>query len=302
MNQSEILQQDKENIVLELTRYCDMFNSRNTASATLNISAATMSNILAGKWDKVSDAMWRMLNHQITQAMGNNKKGDWNLHQSNAFQELMFAFDEAQKTKLATWVVGEAGCGKTTASKAYRSEHKDVFYVLCAEDMHRGDFIGELYRAVGAHTDIPGVRGQFESVLSKLNGMQAPLLIFDEGDKLSESVFSYFVSIYNRLEGRAGMVFLSTSHIKRRMEYGRAYNKRGYAEMYSRIGRKFLDLPPATEVDIYSIAQINGLTDPKDIKKVIADAQTCENDLRRVKQTISRIRRINQINATKPKN
>lgn len=296
---SEITQEVKKNTVLELKKYCAMFESNNTAASTLSISPASLSNILTGKWDNISDSMWRNLNYQITSITGDKKDG-WKLHRSKAFQELTFTFYESQKNKMAVWAVGEAGCGKTTSAKEYRKDNKSVYYVLCAEDMHRGDFIGELFRAVGAHTEIPGVRGQFEAVLNKLNGMAAPLLIFDEADKLSESVFSYFVSIYNRLEGRSGMVFLSTAYIKRRMEYGLAYNKKGYAEMYSRIGRRFLDLTKATEVDIYSIAQINGLTDQKDIKKIIDDAAKCDNDLRRVKQTVSRLRRLNEIQAKNP--
>lgn len=295
----EFTQAEKENVVQVINEYCNMFGSRNQAATTLGVSPSHLSAILNGKWDKVSYAMWNMLSHKIKQDGGGAKRSDgWQLHESTAFQELTLTFEEAQRTKLAVWVVGEAGSGKTTAAKAYRVDHRDVFYILCAEDMHRGDFIGELYRAVGAHTDIAGVRGQFEAVLSKLNGMGAPLLIFDEGDKLSESVFSYFVSIYNRLEGRAGIVFLSTAHIKRRMSIGLVYNKRGYSEIYSRIGRGFFDLTPATDADISAIAQINGLTNVSDIKKVVADADKCANDLRRVKQTVSRMRRINEIKVT----
>lgn len=296
MSQEELTQEEKENIVQTVEEYCALFGSRNQSAATLGISPATLSAILTGKWEKVSYSMWNMLSNKIRQAGGGMKRSDgWQLHKSTAFQELTLTFEEAQRTKQAVWVVGDAGSGKTTAAKAYRSERRDVFYILCAEDMHRADFIGELYRAVGAHTDIAGVRGQFESVLSKLNGMGAPLLIFDEGDKLSESVFSYFVSIYNRLEGRAGIVFLSTAHIKRRMSNGLTYNKRGYAEIYSRIGRCFFDLTPATDADVYAIAQLNGLTNNADIKKVVVDADKCANDLRRVKQTVSRLRRIREI-------
>ena len=73
--------------------------------------------------------------------------------------------------------------------------------------------------------------------------LDRPLLVFDEGDKLMDTVFYYFISIYNALEGRCGIIFLSTEYIKRRMSIGLEYDKKGYDEMFSRIGRRFIDQP-----------------------------------------------------------
>ena len=122
--------------------------------------------------------------------------------------------------------------------------------------------------------------------------LQTPLIIFDEGDKLTDSVFSYFISIYNRLENKAGIVFLSTDYIKRRVENGLRYNKKGYKEINSRIGRKFFDINIATEQDIYASCQANGLTEPGEVKRVLREAQQGEYDLRRVKQVVHACKRI----------
>ena len=48
--------------------------------------------------------------------------------------------NDAQIVKNVTWVVGEAGCGKTTTAKLYASEYGEVFYILCSEDMKKSDF------------------------------------------------------------------------------------------------------------------------------------------------------------------
>lgn len=69
--------------------------------------------------------------------------------------------------------------------------------------------------------------------------MDAPLLVFDEADKLTEPVFHYFISLYNKLEEKCGVVFLSTDYIVKRISNGLKYQKPGYKEFFSRIGRKF---------------------------------------------------------------
>lgn len=111
---------------------------------------------------------------------------------------------------------------------------------------------------------------------------------------MTDSVFSYFISIYNRLENKSGIVFLSTDYIKRRVENGLRYNKKGYKEINSRIGRKFFDVNVATEQDIYAICQANGLTDLAEIKRVQREAAQGEYDLRRVKRVVHACKRIQE--------
>lgn len=51
------------------------------------------------------------------------------------------------------------------------------------------------------------------------------------------------------------------------MENGLRYNKKGYKEINSRIGRRFFDLTATTRNDIFAICRANGLTDEGEIKK-----------------------------------
>jgi hypothetical protein len=126
--------------------------------------------------------------------------------------------------------------------------------------------------------------------------MDRPLMVFDEADKLTDAVFNYFISLYNRLEDKCGIVFLSTDSIKRRMDLGLRRKKTGYNEIHSRIGRKFFQSDGNDSDDVYAICMANGVTDKTDIHKVIKDAQTCDFDLRRVKKAIHMIKRRNELN------
>ena len=204
----------------------------------------------------------------------------------------LFAMTDAQAYKNATWVVGDAGCGKTTAAIEYRRTHRNVFYILCSEDMKKSDFVREIAKQAGAPIDGTNLRDVLEYAVSVIAFLNNPLIIFDEGDKLTDSVFSYFISIYNRLENKSGIIFLSTDYIKRRLENGLRYNKKGYKEINSRIGRMFFDINVATEQDVYTICQANGLTEPTEIKRVMREAEKGEYDLRRVKRVVHACKRI----------
>ena len=124
--------------------------------------------------------------------------------------------------------------------------------------------------------------------------MQHPLLIFDEADKLSERVFHYFIDLYNRLEERCGIVFFSTAYIKRRIKMGLRYDKKGYNEIDSRIGRKFFELEPTSPSDVYAVCAANGLNDKATISAIIREVESCDFDLRRVKKAIHKAKRISE--------
>ncbi|EJW95741.1 putative ATPase [gut metagenome] len=272
----------KNEIRNALNEYCDNYSSRNRAAESLSgVSSATISQILNSKYASISDDMFIRIASQIGYSFE-----QWVLTESTAMTQVTFALSDAQLYKNVTWVVGDAGCGKTTAAIEYRKSHRNVFYILCSEDMHRSDFVREIAKQAGSPTDTNNLREMLDRAIDTIAYLNNPLVIFDEGDKLTDSVFNYFISIYNRMEGHCGIVFLSTDFIKRRMDSGLRYNKKGYKEINSRIGRRFFEVNPTSQADIYGICMANGLADEAEIKKVLKDAEQSENDLRRVKKMV----------------
>lgn len=280
---------EKEQIREALRNYVSRYPSQNKAVGSMKgTSAGTVSSILNGKWENISDEMWRKVSEQV----GQSKADEWNIVETSAYQEITYALHDAQVYKNVTWIVGEAGCGKTTTAKLYSSEHKEVFYILCSEDMSKGEFVREIASRIGIRGEGYTVRELWKVILGNLIQMDAPLVIFDEADKLTESVFHYFISLYNKLEDKCGVAFLSTDYIKRRIRYGLRYEKAGYKELYSRIGRKFFELEVTSAQDVYSICVANGVRDRKEIDEVLKDAEKCDFDLRRVKKSIHRVKRM----------
>ena len=284
--------QEKDRIRENLRVYVAKYPSQNKAVGSLkNTSVGTVSNIVNGKYENISDEMFRNIASQIS---SRTKESGWQIVETSAYQEIRYALDDAQHWRNVTWIVGEAGCGKTTTARLYTDENREVFYILCSEDMKKGDFVREIARKVGIKTDGHNIREIWSLILDDVIQMDAPLLIFDEADKLTEPVFHYFISMYNKLEDKSGIVFMSTDYIKKRISLGLRHQKPGYKEFFSRMGRKYFELEETMANDVYSICVANGVQDKKKIEEVIRNAEPCDFDLRRVKKAIHRAKRMGE--------
>lgn len=285
----QLTNEQKNEIRDLLQEYVGRFPSQNRAANSLTgVSAGTLSTILNGRYETISDEMFIKIRAQIAP----KKADDWSLCETMLYKELSTLLADAQQYQNVAWAVSPAGSGKSTTASDYAAKHENAFLVSCSEDMKRGDFIRELARVIGVNVADMSLRAALEKVTKYLLSLDNPLLIFDEGDKLPDVVFYYFITIYNRLEGHCGIIFISTNYIKRRIEVGLSYNKKGYDEIHSRICRKFIELTPASGFEVAAVARANGIDDEKTIKAVVKDAATCNFDMRRVRREIHKQKRL----------
>ena len=288
----EITMKEKNAISERLRAYVAKYPSQTKAAGSLKgVSVGTVSNILNGRFENISDEMFRNVASQV----GGMGTPGWQIVETGAYQEITEVLSDAQRWRSVRWVTGEAGCGKSTTARVYLQDHKEVFYILCSEDMKKGDFVREIARTIGIRTEGCNIREVWGLILDDIIQMDAPLLVFDEADKLTEPVFHYFISLYNKLEEKCGVVFLSTDYIVKRISNGLKYQKPGYKEFFSRIGRKFFTLEPTDQNDVYIICTANGLTSRQDIDVVMKEAATCDYDLRRVKDSIHKVKRMSDL-------
>ena len=273
--------EQKEQIRARLADYVKRYPSQNKAANSLKgTSAGTVSSILNGKWELISDEMWMKLSSQLAGS------SQWQVCRTQAFEDVVYFLQDAQNESNVMWVTGPAGIGKSTAANAYAEEHGNVFILTCAEDMCNSAFIRELAAMVGVRTGGLTLRETKQAIVKAVVTMENPLLIFDEGDKLRDAVLSNYVSLYNALEDKCGMVFLSTESIEMKIRKGVERGKRGFDELDSRIGRRFIPLTKVNSQEVQSICIANGLTDDGAIRNVMAEAASCRNDLRRVKRSV----------------
>jgi len=277
---------EKKQISEQLRAYCERMGSQNKAAASLNgVSSATVSKILAGNWETIADEMWRSVSAQI----GGKSAEGWQLVPTRAYNAMTFALTNAQRDSLVMAVIGEAGSGKTETVKTYAAAGRNVYHMVCSEYWNRRTFMAKVLQTMGVTYSGNTVADMMDAIVDTLKRKESPLIVLDEADKLSDQVLYFFISLYNQLEDRCGIILTATSYLRARIEKGLRLNRKGYAEIYSRIGRKFVELPLHNSEDVAAVCVANGVTDTKAINSIIDEA---DGDLRRVKRSVWAKRRM----------
>ena len=270
---------EKEAISAKLRGYVESKESQNAAAKSLRgVSAATVSQMLNGKWELIADDMWRTVANQI----GYDPRR-WAVVETEGYARMTQVLSDAQRHSLVMAVVGDAGCGKSQAIKTYAGQNRGVIALSCSEYWNRKEFLGELLQSLGVEPGGTTVADMVHEVIRQLKRREGVLIVMDEADKLSDQVLHFFITIYNKLEDTVGIVLCATQYLKKRIERGANNNRKGYKEIYSRIGRKFIPMPVVNRSDIKAVCMANGLDDRREIERIIDGA---DNDLRRVKRLV----------------
>ena len=276
---------DKNGIVEALRAYMEQKGGQNKAANSIKgVSSATLSQMQNGNWEHISDEMWRKVGRALglSTELGGQAKA-WNTAETATYQQVHALLQAAQEEARVMSLTAPAGSGKTYAAKEYEAGHRNVYRLMCDEFWSKNDFVEELLRAMGEKADGLTKRERLALACRVLGMKDRPLLIFDEFDKLGDNVWSFFITLYNRLEDQCGMVLLSTDYIEKRFRMGLKYQRKGYPEIWSRLGSRCVELDRADYEDVKAVCEANGLTDEAVIEDI---ARSAEGDLRRVRQLV----------------
>nr|DAS56486.1 MAG TPA: AAA domain protein [Caudoviricetes sp.] len=274
-------QKEKELIAARLREYCATQGGQNKAANTLKgVSAATISKILNGDWDTIADGMW----HNVSKQIGSSAEG-WSLVSTSVYDELTELLECAQTDSQVMAIVGSAGCGKSATIRQYASTHDEVTAIVCSEYQNRTSWLSAVMEAMGLDPRGLSVAEKIGQIVRRLKRADKPLLILDEADKMSDQVLYFFVTLYNELEGHCGVVLCATQYLDKRLVRGLRSGRKGYEEVYSRIGRQCIQLSVLSPEDISLVCVANGITGERKVRK-IADEAEC--DLRRVRRAVWR--------------
>lgn len=271
--------EEKRLISEKLREYCAQKGSQNKAANSMNgVSSATVSKVLSGDWDTISDDMWRSIASQV----GHETNG-WQIAETRAYKRMAFLLNNAKTDSLVMAVTGDAGCGKTEAIKNYTAATKNVYHLCCSEYWNRRTFMGKLLQCMGVDYTGSTVSDMMDDIIDNLKRKERPLIVLDEADKLTDQVFYFFISLYNQLEDHCGIILCATNYLEKRIKKGLRTKRKGYEEIYSRMGRKFVELQVINSEDVAAVCVANGVTDTKSINRIIDDSDC---DLRRVKRAV----------------
>lgn len=270
----------KEEIVAQLRSYVERKGSQKKAANSLDgVSSATINKMLNGTdWETISEEMWRSVAQQTR-----TKSEGWQLADTSVHREMTMLLTRAQQDALVAGVVGAAGSGKTETCREYADEHRNVYHITCGEHWNRRTFVSKVLKAMGSNVAGYTINDMMEEVVDALSRADTPLLILDEADKLSDQVLYFFITLYNQLEGRCGIVLCGTQYLKARIIRGVRLGKKGFEEILSRLGRRFFELAEIGEEDVALVCVANGIESDAKIRKITKES---ESDLRRVKRSV----------------
>lgn len=276
---NEVTTIQKRDIQVALADYCARYGGMNKASKILDgVSVGTISQMVNGNWENISDEMWRKCGSQI--GIDADK---WNAVETQNYKRLMTMLADAQENSLWLATIGRAESGKTFSCKQFGKEHDSVFYVSCDPDWTKREFFAVMLRKIGKDPEGLTLIQMKQKLVLQMRCLPTPLIILDEADKLTDAVLNSFITLYNDIQYDCGVVMIATEFLSKRFEAGVSYNKKGFNELWSRIGRKCIPLKEVSPKDIVDVCMANGVCDNKYIDNIIND---CEGDLRRVQRKI----------------
>lgn len=269
------------------------------------VSDATITLILQDKYGAEGDTMLA----KIAQALGYEGESVWHIVPTINSNSIMKLATDARAKSMFIAISEKAGSGKTASLKRYYTESKGgVYYVQCREWGKR-EMLRQFCKNLGVSVPSGYISNdELSELVFEYFGKrvrQKPQLIIDEADKLKPAALRFLIPLFNEHEDKLSVIIAGTENLKKEVERGVQYAKKGYDEISSRFGRKFIALTGATFADVKAICTANGVTDAATQKEIFEECgtvqKTVENrhisvveDLRRLKRIIQRHQLLNQ--------
>jgi len=270
---------DKESIMNRTLQLIERQGlSANRYAQIAGVSASTITALKQRDWVKFSPRMWQKLAIACNYSMTT-----WRSAETTNLTLVRKFAGNAQNNSISIAISWHAGAGKSHAYKEFQANNQDVILLECADHWTRRIFMDKFLQALGIEGEGLKVVEKAELVIEELRKRERPLVILDECDKLKEGPFMFFIELYNKLDGYCGFLLSGAPYLRLHVEKQYLRDKKGYREIYSRIGRKFIGLNPITIHDVTRICQANGVVESEHIQSIFND---CEGDLRRVKRSI----------------
>ncbi len=269
------------------------------AGVRCGCSGATISQVINGKWDAITDQMW----HRIGTALGHRDRS-WNIVPTQNSRTIEMVCGHAKTKSMWFAVSHRAGSGKTTALETFALANRASTFLIQAREWAKREFLLQLCRTLGIDTTYRMSLDELtQEVIVFFTSRPGSVLLIDEADKLKSPARRVLIPIYNACEGVMGVVIVGTDHLEKDLRNDVRLSRKGSDEIISRFGRKFIHLAGANERDVAAICQANGITDKKTIAKIFKEAEPVRRvtneggtmtqeevveDLRRVKRMVLR--------------
>lgn len=218
----------------------------------VGVSAATISNMVNGKWDNIDSKLWRKVWSHVNpeHLSGMFETEDWNA---------VFSLCQSAITnKRMIGLIGNTGMGKTTGLTAF-AKRPNVYYYYIDGAVSPRVFLKDLLRTMGIPFE-GSLSAMIARIAEELNSLDQPLVILDECAKLSEKMILTLHSLRDRTIQNCGFVLAGMPDFKNNLIKKVNRGVTGYAEFFRRIN-VWHELKGLSFQEITHILEEHGITD-----------------------------------------
>lgn len=287
----------KEKAIALIEQAKNKLGSYASVASRCKVSEGAISQIKTGTYKAEGNDMYRRIINTL-QVFDDG----WQIVQTSNLKKLHYVMTDCRNKSFFMAVSEKAGSGKTTAIKNYvvNDATNGSFYIKCRKWGNRV-FLMNLLRTLGINPESRYSTNDdlLEQVIEffQMRTDIKPVLFIDQANSLKPSAFTNIViHLYNELEGQLGLLAFGTENLAKEIKKGVRYNKEGYDETDSRLGRKYITLPGSTLADTTKICQANGIKEQAMIQAIFNECMPIKkNEGGRVITVIEDHRRIRRI-------
>lgn len=281
---------DRNRLLQHAKDWIERLGSQSAVARKVGINNGALSTWLAGKYGAKTDS----LDAKIAAALDFKQKAWVTVETVTNYRQIKLVFDNAQNENLWFAISNKAGSGKTeTLEHIYNNDKSGNVLFINAESWTARQFLTKLaeklegpvqgsgYKSVAQLTDI---------VVAYINGLNSPVLMIDNADKLRPSALRCLIPIYDRTRYKLGVILCGTENLEKEIKHGVAKNWKGYDEIDSRLGRSYIHLMGASRADVVAMLQANGIQDNDTIEYIW-------NNLEKVKKPVKKMKKAEIIEA-----
>ncbi len=204
---------------------------------SLGISGAQYSRVKNGETERVlSDANWITIARKLGVSL--KKEVEWKVANTPVYQFITAQLEMCQRDSVSAMICDLSDIGKTFTASHYVKTHKNAVYIDCSQVKTKRALIKKIAREFGV-----GTTGKYAEVYDDLvfylKTLSTPLIILDEAGDLQYDAFLEIKALWNATDRACGYYMMGAEGLQNKME--RAINNRkvGYAELFSRFGKRY---------------------------------------------------------------